>query len=225
MQQQASGTAEAAPGQTRPGPLVIVISSPSGGGKTTLCQRLLAGDPRITRAITCTTRPPRRGERDGVDYHFLDEAAFLRRVGAREFLEHARVYGHYYGTLKHEVHRRLEEGRDVLLNIDVQGAAAVRALAAKESWLRAALVTVFLMPTSLAVLEARLRQRGQDSEAVIQQRLEVARAEIAQWLNFDYVIVSDSIAADVARMQAIVTAERLRSHRAVPPEFLRPETS
>lgn len=203
----------------------MVISSPSGGGKTTLCQRLMAGDARIARAVTCTTRPPRPGERDGVDYHFLDEASFLRRVGAREFLEHARVYGHYYGTLKREVHTRLEEGRDVLLNIDVQGAAAVRALAAKEAWLRAALVTVFLMPASLSVLEGRLRQRGQDSEAVIQQRLEVARAEIAQWPSFDYVIVSDTIAADVGRMQAIVTAERLRTHRAVLPEFLRPPSS
>lgn len=223
MQQQKSEPEAAA--RTRSGPLVLVISSPSGGGKTTLCQRLLAGNPQITRAVTCTTRPPRPGERDGVDYHFLDEASFLRRVGAREFLEHARVYGHYYGTLKREVHTRLEEGRDVLLNIDVQGAAAIRALAAKETWLRTALVTVFLMPASLAVLETRLRQRGQDSEAVIQQRLAVARVEIAQWPSFDYVILSDTVDADVARMEAIITAERLRTHRAALPEFLRPETS
>lgn len=200
-------------------PLLILISAPSGGGKTTLCQELLVARADVTRAITCTTRDPRPGEKDGVDYYFLDAGSFLKRVQAGNFLEHATVYGNSYGTLKSEVLGKLRQGKNVLLNIDVQGAAAVRASAESDPELKRALVTVFLTPPSLPMLEARLRKRGTDSAAVIQKRLSVARQEIAQWKNFDYLIISDTIKADLRRMLAIVDAEAMRTERAQALEF------
>jgi guanylate kinase len=201
-----------------PNPLLVLLSAPSGGGKTTLCRELLAARPNMARAITCTTREPRTGERDGVDYYFLDAKKFLKHVEAGHFLEHATVYGHSYGTLKAEVLGKLREGRDVLLNVDVQGAAAIREHARRDDELKQALVQVFLTPPSLAVLEQRLQKRGTDSAATIQKRLGVARQEIAQWRNFDYLIISDSIAEDLRRMLAIVDAEKMRSGRARAPE-------
>lgn len=200
-------------------PLLVLISAPSGGGKTTLCQELLSARPEMTRAITCTTREPRRGEKEGVDYYFLDAGAFLKRVQAGHFLEHATVYGHSYGTLKAEVLSKLRQGKDVLLNVDVQGAAAIRARAQDEPTLSRALVTVFLSPRSMEVLEQRLRRRGTDAEAVIQKRLSVARQEIAQWKNFDYLLISGTIREDLRRMLAIVEAEQMRSSRSQAPEF------
>ena len=200
-------------------PLLVLISAPSGGGKTTVCQQLLAARPSMTRAITCTTRPPRKGERDGVDYFFLDADSFLKRVQAGNFLEHATVYGNSYGTLKGEVLGKLRQGKDVLLNVDVQGAATIRLRAEEDPELKRALVTVFLTPPSLAVLEERLRKRGTDSQAAIQKRLGVARQEIPQWKNFDYLLISSTIEEDLGRMQAIIEAEKMRSARAQAPEF------
>src|SRR5882757_7852882 len=171
-------------------PLLILISAPSGGGKTTLCEMLLAARPDMTRAITCTTREPRDGEQDGEDYHFFSAAEFLKRLQAGNFLEHATVYGNSYGILKSELLGKLREGKDVLLNVDVQGAATIRERAAEEPELKKALVTVFLTPTPLSVLEQRLKKRGADADAIIQKRLAVARQEIAQWKNFDYLLVS-----------------------------------
>jgi guanylate kinase len=199
-------------------PLLVVISAPSGGGKTTLCQQLLASRPGMARAITCTTRSPRDGEQDGVDYYFLDAAGFLKRVQAGNFLEHATVYGNSYGTLKSEVLGKLRQGKDVLLNVDVQGAATVRAQAQDNPELRRALVSIFLSPPSMAVLEQRLRRRGTDAEAVIQKRLGVARQEIAHWKHFDYLLISDTISEDLRRAMAIVEAEKMRQFRAQPPE-------
>ena len=199
--------------------LLVVISAPSGGGKTTLCHQLLTARPEMTRAITCTTREPRKDEKDGEDYYFLDAGSFLKRVQAGNFLEHATVYGHSYGTLKSEVLGKLRLGKDVLLNVDVQGAAAIRKCAEEDPELKRALVTVFLTPPSLAVLEQRLRKRGTDATPVIQKRLGVARQEIAQWKNFEYLLTSRSVAEDLAGIQAIVDAEKMRTGRSKPPEF------
>ncbi len=200
-------------------PLLVVISAPSGGGKTTICQQLLAARPDMTRVVTCTTREPRKGEKDGVDYYFLDATSFLKRVQAGNFLEHATVYGHSYGTLKSEVLGKLRLGKDVLLNVDVQGAATVRQRADEDPELKRALVSVFLTPPSAEILETRLRRRGTDSETAIQKRLSVARQEVAQWKNFDYLLISTTIEADLRRMLAIVDAEKMRSGRMSPPEF------
>ena len=197
----------------RSSPLLIVISAPSGGGKTTLCQSLLEARPGVTRAITCTTRAPRAGEQDGVDYHFLRLDDFEQRVSAGEFLEHATVHGNRYGTLKSEVLGRLAAGQDVLLNIDVQGAESVRARAATDPVLRAALVNVFLTPGSMSELERRLRNRATDSEEIIQRRLAAARTELAQWDRFDYLILSQTPQDDLRRLQIIVDAEKMHVGR------------
>jgi len=140
-------------------------------------------------------------------------------VQAGNFLEHATVYGNSYGTLKSEVLGRLRQGQDVLLNVDVQGAATIRLKAQEDQELGRALVSIFLTPPSIAILEQRLRKRGTDSEAVIQKRLAVARQELAQWKNFDYLLLSDSIQEDLRRALAIVEAEKMRSNRCQPPEF------
>src|ERR1043165_9025688 len=179
--------------------LLIVLSAPSGGGKTTLCQHLLAARPGVRRAVTCTTREPRPNEKDGVDYYFLDAGSFLKRVQAGNFLEHATVYGNSYGTLKAEVLDKLRQGCDVLLNVDVQGAAAIRERAEEDAELKRSLVSIFLTPPSLMILEERLKKRGTDSPAEIKKRLSVARQEIAQWKNFDYLLLSSTIREDVRR--------------------------
>ena len=173
----------------------------------------------MARAITCTTRAPRENERDGVDYYFLDAASFLKRVQAGNFLEHATVYGNSYGILKAEVLGKLRQGKDVLLTVDVQGAATIRERAEEDVELKRALVSVFLTPPSLAVLEERLRKRGTDSPAIIAKRLSVARQEIAQWKNFDYLLISTSITEDLRRMLSVIEAEKMRPSRVQPPDF------
>ncbi|HEX3890342.1 MAG TPA: guanylate kinase [Verrucomicrobiae bacterium] len=213
-----SQKAETAPAK-KSAPLLILISAPSGGGKTTLCQQLLKARPDMTRAITCTTRAPRPGEKDGVDYHFFDATEFLKRLHAGNFLEHATVYGNSYGILKSELLGKLREGKDVLLNVDVQGAATIREQTETEPELKRALVTIFLTPTPLTVLEERLKKRGADAEAVIQKRLTMAKQEIAQWKNFDYLLLSTTKHEDLRRTLAIVEAEKMRSARSQPPEF------
>jgi guanylate kinase len=199
--------------------LLILISAPSGGGKTTLCNLLLAARPDMTRAITCTTRRPRVGEKEGVDYYFLTAAEFERRAAAGEFIEHATVFGRSYGTLKRELLDKLRSGRDVLLNVDVQGAETIRARAKTEPELKRALVSVFLTPASAAVLEERLKKRNADSAGEIRKRLGVARQEVAHWRQFDYLLISVSKAGSLRRMLAIVEAEKMKSARSRPPEF------
>ena len=200
-------------------PLLILISAPSGAGKTTLVNLLLKAQPQMTRAITCTTRVPRPGEKDGVDYHFLEAGDFLKRLQAGNFIENATVYGNSYGILKRELLDKLRAGRDVLLNVDVQGAATIRARAETEPELHQALVTIFLTPASMDVLAQRLKKRGADAEAVIQKRLAVSRQEIAQWKNFDYLVISGSKHEDLRRTLAIIEAEKMRSARSAAPEF------
>ena len=198
--------------------LLLVLSGPAGSGKTTLCEQMLKDNANISRAVTCTTRAPREGERDGVDYYFLAAEDFLKRVQAGNFLEHATVYGNSYGTLKSEVLGKLRAGKDVLLAVDVQGASAIRTQAESDPELARALVEVFLTPESLAVLEERLKKRGKDSPEVIKKRLAVAKQEIAQWKHFDYLLISTSIREDVRRMQAIYDAEKMAQVRSEAPE-------
>jgi guanylate kinase len=207
------------PAKKNPAPLLILISAPSGGGKTTLCHQLLAAWPDMTRAITCTTRAPRPGEKDGVDYYFFAPAEFQRRQQAGEFIEHATVFGWSYGILRSELVSKLRSGRDVVLNVDVQGAATIHERAQGDPELKRALVTVFLTPPSTRVLEERLKKRASDAPEEIQKRLGIARQEIARWKNFDYLLISLSVQEDLRRMLAIVEAEKMRAARSQAPEF------
>jgi len=200
-------------------PLLILISAPSGGGKTTLCRQLLRARRHMVRAVTCTTRAPRKGERNGVDYYFLKAEDFLKRVQAGNFLEHATVYGNSYGLLKSELLGKLRAGKDVLLNVDVQGAATLCRKAMAEPELKEALVTIFLTPTSLQEIERRLTRRGADAPAVIRKRLSMARQEIAQWKNFDYLLISSSKQEDLRQALAIIEAEKMRVKRSASPDF------
>lgn len=200
-------------------PLLILISAPSGGGKTTLVRQLLRARKNIVRAVTCTTRLPRKGERNGLDYYFLKAADFLTRVQAGNFLEHATVYGNSYGLLKSELLGKLRQGKDVLLNVDVQGAATICKKAESEPELKRALVTIFLTPISLQEIEARLQRRGADLPEVIRKRVAMAKQEIAQWKNFDYLLISSSKQEDLRKTLAIIEAEKMRVARSHAPEF------
>lgn len=195
------------------GGLLVVLSAPSGGGKTTLCQNILKADEGLARAVTCTTRPPRPGERDGVDYHFLSPAEFDSRASSGEFLEHAVVHGGRYGTLQREVTDRLAAGQDVLLNIDVQGAATIRLRAAENPLLGRALVTVFLTPPSPEALADRLRGRQTEDETALALRLRAARGEVDRWAEFDYLLVSTTMDEDVRRLRMVMEVERMRTLR------------
>jgi len=175
---------------------LVVISGPSGSGKTSLWKRLLA-HPGVTFSVSATTRQPRPGEAEGRDYVFLPEEEFTRRVQAGEFLEHARVHGHAYGTLRGPVLEALDKGLDVVLEIDVQGAASIRASGLP-------LVSVFVMPPSLAVLEERLRGRHSDAEEEIRRRLALARAEMDQAPQYDHVVVNDDLDRMVAEVETFL---------------------
>ena len=185
---------------------LLIVSAPSGAGKTTLVKALLARDPQVVYSVSCTTRAPRAGERDGIDYLFVDDAEFRRRIAAGEFLEHAEVHGNRYGTLRSWIEAQLQADRDVVLDIDTQGAAQVRALMPEA-------VSIFILPPSLAELEDRLRARGTDADAVIERRLAAARAEIAHAGEYDYVIINKDLGAAIADLAAVVQASRLRHAR------------
>jgi guanylate kinase len=200
-------------------PLLIVVSAPSGTGKTTLCDRLLAEFDTVAYSVSCTTRPPRDGEEDGRNYHFLSDAAFEQRAARGDFLEQAEVHGHRYGTLKQDVRAAMAGGRDVLMDIDVQGAEQVRRFAAggaDNEWVRTAYVDVFILPPSLASLEGRLTRRGLDADAVIARRMQRAEAELARWSDYRYVIVNDQLDRAYEALRAVFLAERHRvGHRSV----------
>ena len=183
--------------------LMLVLSSPSGAGKTTLSRQLLDNDKQIQLSVSCTTRPKRPGERDGVDYRFVTPERFQSLKDAGEFLEHAHVHGNWYATSATWLKQQIEAGQDVLLEIDWQGAAQVRKLIPDS-------VHVFILPPSLASLEERLRRRGQDDEATIARRLNAAREEIRHCGQFDYVIINQDFASAVDDLSAIVRASRLR---------------
>jgi guanylate kinase len=183
----------------------LIVSGPSGVGKTTVCRGLLAEATGLHLSVSCTTRPRRRGEKDGVDYRFLDRADFERRAAANDFIEHAEVHGNLYGTLRHEVDSRVAAGQDVVLAIDIQGARQVRERL-KGSVVGRCAVFAFLAPPSLRELERRLRGRGTDSEAVVARRLATARVELAAWPEYDYLVVNDDVARAVATLRSILAA-------------------
>ena len=187
--------------------LLFVLSSPSGAGKSTISRRLLDGNPQLSMSVSATTRPPRPGEVDGVHYQFVDHRRFETMVAAGEFLEHATVFGNRYGTPKAPVDAQLKAGRDVLFDIDWRGTQQLSESAESD------IVRVFILPPSPAELERRLRGRAQDSEAVIAQRMSKANDEMSHWAEYDYVIVNDDLEASVARVQSILTAERLKRRR------------
>lgn len=187
--------------------LLMVISSPSGAGKTSLAQRLTGEFPSLALSISATTRAPRPGERDGREYHFVDAERFAEMAGAGDFLEHAEVHENRYGTPKTTVLAALASGRDVLFDIDWQGARDIRKAMPLDT------VSVFILPPTLAALERRLHTRAQDTFDVISRRLERARGEIEHWREYDYVIVNDDFDAAYGKLAGIYEAERERRER------------
>lgn len=184
--------------------ILLLISGPAGIGKTTVCESLLSEfSPGLARLVTATTRSPREGESDGVDYHFLSTVEFEEKVLADEFYEHAVVHGRRYGTLKNEIKTRLDIGVDLLLNVDVQGFEAFRKASETDSYLSGKLLTVFLMPSDLKELRLRLINRGTDSEEEIERRMAVAQAEIARSNEYDYCVNSESMEHDFSCVRKI----------------------
>lgn len=182
---------------------LFIVSAPSGAGKTSLLKELVTSTPGLAVSISCTTRARRTGEVDGQHYHFLDEAQFLQRAEAGEFVEQAEVFGHHYGTRRDDLVRGLQAGQDLILEIDWQGARQVR-----RSFPEA--VGIFILPPSAATLNERLRARATDSPAVIERRMQAARAEMSHYGEYDYVVVNDDFQTAVDDLRSIVRGQRLR---------------
>jgi guanylate kinase len=187
--------------------ILFVVSSPSGAGKSTISRKLLAADKGLEMSVSATTRPMRPGEVDGIDYHFVDTAKFKEMVANHEFLEWAHVFGNRYGTPHAHVEEALSAGRDVLFDIDWQGAQQLHQLAGGD------VVRVFIFPPSMEELERRLTARGTDSQEVIDARMARAAAEISHWDGYDYVLVNDDVESCFAKVQKILDAERLKRSR------------
>lgn len=194
-------------------PLLVLVSAPSGAGKTTLCHRLLQEDDRLKYSISCTTRPPREGEEDGVSYHFLTRSDFEQRIERKEFLEWADVYGHYYGTLRKTIEDFHGEGFDVLMDVDVQGARLIRrklnALPADDR-LAESLVDIFIAPPSLEELRNRIENRASDHPDVIERRMAEAVAEMEAQSEYRFRVVNHTVDQALEELQAILTEERQR---------------
>ena len=190
-------------------PLVIVVSGPSGAGKSTILQRALVEVPRLRFSVSHTTRPPRPGEREGIDYHFVSREEFMRLAVGEMFLEWAEVHGQRYGTARAEYARAGEDGVDLLLDLDVQGAEKVRARFSDS-------VSIFILPPSYEHLERRLRSRGPADEAAYARRLTVAREELQLFPKYDYAIINDDLDESVESLKAIIRAARCRTGRVEP---------
>lgn len=185
--------------------LLIILSSPSGAGKSTLASRLRAWDRSIRFSVSATTRPPRAGETHGREYYFHSRPEFEAMVAEDAMLEHAEVFGNFYGSPKAPVAAAIEAGQDVLFDIDWQGGQQVR-----NSSLGKHVLSIFILPPSIPELERRLRSRGQDSDTVIEERMTKSRDEISHWPEYDFVLVNDDLEATFAQLQTIISAERLR---------------
>jgi guanylate kinase len=186
---------------------LLVLSSPSGAGKTTITRRLVAGDPGLALSVSVTTRPPRLGEVEGRDYYFIERRRFDEMVAQGELLEHATVFGHCYGTPRRPIEEALAAGHDIVGDLDWQGTQQLAKTVPDD------LISVFVLPPSVAALEARLSARAQDSTAVVASRMAKSAKEMSHWPEYDYVIVNDTIEDTVAKARAIVAAERLRRVR------------
>jgi len=189
--------------------LMLVLSSPSGAGKTTLSRQLLDNDNQIQLSVSATTRARRPSERDGVDYRFVDTATFSGMIERGEFLEHARVFDHYYGTPRAPVEAALKSGRDVLFDIDWQGTQQLKEKGRDD------LVTVFILPPSTRDLERRLITRAQDSPDIVAKRMAKAADEMSHWAEYDYTIINRDIATSLMELKSVLTAERLKRERQV----------
>jgi guanylate kinase len=187
--------------------LMLVLSSPSGAGKTTLSRMLLKADRTVVLSVSVTTRPKRRGEVDGRDYHFIDRTRFEAMVKAAQFLEWAEVFGHWYGTPRRPVERALRAGRDVLFDIDWQGTQQLSEKA------RGDIVSIFVLPPSIPELERRLHTRALDDKEVIRRRMAKASDELSHWAEYDYVIINDALDRTFAEVQTILAAERMKRER------------
>jgi guanylate kinase len=185
---------------------LFIVSAPSGAGKTSLVKALLERMSDVVVSVSHTTREPRPGEQDGVDYHFVSKPAFEAMVTAGGFLEHARVFDNFYGTSRSAVAEQLEAGRDVILEIDWQGARQVRARFPDS-------ISIFIAPPSITVLRARLAGRGQDSSEVVERRMREARSELSHFPEYDYLVINDDFNVALVELRAIVAAERLREPR------------
>lgn len=190
--------------------LLIILSSPSGAGKSTLARRLMEWDPALRFSVSATTRAPRPGEVDGQHYYFRSPQEFAQMVKAGDMLEHAEVFGNFYGTPRGPVEAAMQGGRDTLFDVDWQGGQQIR-----NSALGRHVVSIFILPPSLTELERRLVSRGQDAPEVIAARMEKSRAEISHWAEYDFVLVNDDLDATEAALRAILTGERLRRERQI----------
>ena len=188
---------------------MLVLSTPSGAGKSTISRALLERNPDLTMSVSATTRPIRPSEEDGVHYHFIDQGKFDDMVAANKFLEHATVFENSYGTPRQPVMDALSAGQDVLFDVDWQGTQQIRANALED------LVSIFILPPSVGELERRLRTRAQDPEDVVQRRMEKATSEISHWAEYEYIIVNDKIEESVEQANAILAAERHKRRRQV----------
>lgn len=189
--------------------LMLVLSSPSGAGKSTISRALLEKHPDLTMSVSATTRPMRPGEVEGKDYFFMDTAQFEKMVAGGEFLEHAKVFDNYYGTPRGPVEAALKEGKDVLFDVDWQGTQQLSQNARDD------LVSIFILPPSVEELERRLYARAQDPEEVVKRRMAKATSEMSHWAEYDYIIVNQDIPQSVAEAEAILAAERLKRERRV----------
>jgi len=187
--------------------ILLVLSSPSGAGKTTITRELVQRDPQLHISVSVTTRPPRKGEVDGQHYHFVKRARFDEMVAGGELLEHASVFGHFYGTPRAPVEAALGAGRDIISDIDWQGTQQL------AQTVRDDLVAVFVLPPSMAALEERLKTRAQDSDEVVRTRMAKSSDEMSHWPEYDYVLINHDIAESVRQVQAILAAERVRRGR------------